>query len=181
MRGHWRVRGNSIELRVFVGRDPITGKQRYRTKTIPKVGKRQAEEALAAFLLQHGSAFDQRRDLRRAGRTVVPGCFLVEELVAQDDPRDPAHHRHQAVAIARRPPRPTPDRVPRRLLRCPPGPRRKVRARPRRRPSSTSACCSQPRNGSAPMPTSRATRVTSPNRWPPCLAIRSCTMPSPLA
>lgn len=56
MRGHLRVRGNSIELRVFVGRDPITGRQRYRTKTIPKVGKRQAEEALAAFLLQHGSA-----------------------------------------------------------------------------------------------------------------------------
>jgi len=55
MRGHWRVRGGSIELRVFVGRDPITGKQKYRTCTIPKVGKRQADEALAAFMLKQGS------------------------------------------------------------------------------------------------------------------------------
>jgi integrase len=38
-----------------VGRDPISGKQKYRTRTIPSVGKRKADEALAAFMLQQGS------------------------------------------------------------------------------------------------------------------------------
>jgi hypothetical protein len=47
---------------------------------------------------------------------------------------------------------------------------------PGRRPSSTSACLNQPRNDSVPMPNSRATRATTPKRWPPCSAIRSCAI-----
>ena len=52
MRGHLRQRGRGTwELRVFVGRDPMTGRDRYKTKTV-KGGKRVAEEALAAFVTQ---------------------------------------------------------------------------------------------------------------------------------
>lgn len=52
MAGHWRQRGNSIELRAFAGRDPLTGKKRYATRTIPLVGKREAEKALAIFVAE---------------------------------------------------------------------------------------------------------------------------------
>lgn len=55
MRGHMRQRGEGTwELRVFAGRDPVTGRDRYRTKTV-KGGKRTAEEALAAFVTQVGA------------------------------------------------------------------------------------------------------------------------------
>jgi putative flavoprotein involved in K+ transport len=44
------------------------------------------------------------------------------------------------------------------------------------RPASISACFSQPRNDSVPMPSSLATRVTTPKRWPPCSSINSCAI-----
>ena len=50
MAGHWRQRGNRIELRVFAGRDPLSGAKRYATRTIPMAGKREADKALAAFV-----------------------------------------------------------------------------------------------------------------------------------
>ncbi len=55
MKGHLRERGKgSWELRVFVGRDPVTRRDRYKTKTF-KGGKRAAEQALAAFVTQVGT------------------------------------------------------------------------------------------------------------------------------
>ena len=55
MRGHVRQRGKGTwELRVFVGRDPMTGRDRYRTKTV-KGGKRVAEAALASFVAEVGA------------------------------------------------------------------------------------------------------------------------------
>lgn len=45
VKGHLRERGKgSWELRVFVGRDPVTRRDRYKTKTF-KGGKRAAEQA----------------------------------------------------------------------------------------------------------------------------------------
>ena len=51
MRGHARERGaGKWELRVFLGRDPLTGRKRYRTKTVTARGRREANRALAAFV-----------------------------------------------------------------------------------------------------------------------------------
>jgi len=50
MRGSMRQRSEgSWELRVFVGRDPLTGRPQYLTKTV-KGGKREAQRALAALV-----------------------------------------------------------------------------------------------------------------------------------
>lgn len=58
MRGHLRERGKgSWELRVYIGRDPVTGRDRYKTKTF-KGGKRAAQEALALMVTQAGSKPD---------------------------------------------------------------------------------------------------------------------------
>ena len=45
MAGHWRQRGNRIELRAFAGRDPLTGKKRHATRLILYVGKREADKS----------------------------------------------------------------------------------------------------------------------------------------
>ena len=49
MKGHLRRRGGSWELRAFAGRDPVTGREIYRTTTF-RGGKREAEDALAKFV-----------------------------------------------------------------------------------------------------------------------------------
>ena len=52
MRGHLRQRGTrTYELRAFVGRDPLTRRDRYKTRTF-KGSKREAEQALAKFVLE---------------------------------------------------------------------------------------------------------------------------------
>jgi hypothetical protein len=45
MRGHMRQRSNVWELRVYVGRDPVTGYKKTLTRTF-RGGMRKAEEAL---------------------------------------------------------------------------------------------------------------------------------------
>ncbi|MEM9749277.1 MAG: hypothetical protein AAF945_21515, partial [Actinomycetota bacterium] len=51
MKGFIRQRGSSWELRVYLGRDPITGKKRYATKSV-RGGKREAQSALAAMVTE---------------------------------------------------------------------------------------------------------------------------------
>jgi integrase len=46
-----RKRGESWELRVFLGYDPVTGKQRYTTRTV-RTGKREAQRALAEMVVE---------------------------------------------------------------------------------------------------------------------------------
>jgi len=48
VRGHLRQRGKAWELRAYAGTDPVTGRQKYVTRTF-RGGKREAEEALARF------------------------------------------------------------------------------------------------------------------------------------
>lgn len=48
MQGFMRQRGGSWELRVYVGRDPVTSAKRYATETV-RAGKREAQTALAAI------------------------------------------------------------------------------------------------------------------------------------
>jgi integrase len=49
MKGFMRQRGASWELRVYVGRDPVTGKQRYATRTV-RGGKRAAQRVLTEMV-----------------------------------------------------------------------------------------------------------------------------------
>ncbi|MGO9912955.1 MAG: tyrosine-type recombinase/integrase [Acidimicrobiales bacterium] len=49
MRGHLRQRGESWELRVFVGNDPVTGRKKYITRTF-RGSKRDAESALSKLV-----------------------------------------------------------------------------------------------------------------------------------
>jgi integrase len=67
-RGHWRQRGDKIELRVYVGRDPLTRKKKTETETIPVCGARAADDALAAFVA-------------RVRRPVVSSSVTFGELV----------------------------------------------------------------------------------------------------
>ena len=51
MKGFMRQRGNSWELRVFLGHDPLTGKKRYATQTV-RGGKREAQSKLAEMVTE---------------------------------------------------------------------------------------------------------------------------------
>jgi integrase len=67
MKGSMRQRGDA-QLRVYVGRDPLTGEKRWTSKTV-KGGKREAQRALAAMLASAD----------RSG--VAPSCATVGELL----------------------------------------------------------------------------------------------------
>lgn len=54
MKGSMRKRGDSWELRVFVGRDPVTQRDRYVTRSV-RGGKRLAQRELAALVAEVGS------------------------------------------------------------------------------------------------------------------------------
>ena len=59
MRGSMRRKGEAWELRVYLGRDSITGKPRYRSRTF-RGTKRRAEEELARLLTEATSGTDTR-------------------------------------------------------------------------------------------------------------------------
>lgn len=52
MNGHVARRGGSWQLKVYIGRDPLTGRKRYASKTVKASGKREADRALAAFVTE---------------------------------------------------------------------------------------------------------------------------------
>lgn len=52
MAGHITKRGDRLLLRVYAGRDPLTNRRVWRSRTIPMVGERAAEKALAAFVTE---------------------------------------------------------------------------------------------------------------------------------
>ena len=52
MSGHVIRRGDKVLLRVYDGRDPLSGRKRYRTKTLPAMGARAAAKELAAFVTE---------------------------------------------------------------------------------------------------------------------------------
>lgn len=61
MRGHVRKRGTSWELRAYSGRDPITHRAVYATRTF-RGGKREADEALARFVTEVGGGGHAAQD-----------------------------------------------------------------------------------------------------------------------
>lgn len=52
MKGFIRQRGSAWELRVYLGADPVTGKQRYATKSVRGVGKREAQRLLNEMVVK---------------------------------------------------------------------------------------------------------------------------------
>ena len=59
MQGFMRQRGQAWELRVYLGRDPVSGRKRWATKTV-RGGKREAQRVLTALVAeadrgQHGT------------------------------------------------------------------------------------------------------------------------------
>ncbi len=78
MRGHVRERSpGSWELRAYAGRDALTGRKRYKTKTVRAKGRREADKALAAFVTE----------LEKSG-VAAGGTFgeLVERWIATAAP-----------------------------------------------------------------------------------------------
>jgi integrase len=61
MRGHLRQRGDAWELRVYAGKDPVSGRRLYRTRTV-RGGKRAAEDALARFVTEVAGILPTARD-----------------------------------------------------------------------------------------------------------------------
>ena len=51
MKGSMRQRGSAWELRVYLGADPVNGKQRYATKTV-RAGKREAQRSLNELIVE---------------------------------------------------------------------------------------------------------------------------------
>lgn len=51
MKGSMRQRGSAWELRVYLGADPVNGKQRYAAKTV-RAGKREAQRSLNAMIVE---------------------------------------------------------------------------------------------------------------------------------
>jgi integrase len=51
MKGFIRQRGDAWELRVYLGADPVTGKQRYSTRTV-RAGKREAQRVLNEMITE---------------------------------------------------------------------------------------------------------------------------------
>lgn len=50
MKGFMRRRGDAWELRVYVGTDPVTGKQRYASRTVRRVRVQQCRRLLGAVV-----------------------------------------------------------------------------------------------------------------------------------
>ena len=61
MPGHVRQRGDAWELRAYVGRDPVTGRKKYSTRTF-KGGKRAAGQALIKFVVEVGGGGHATQD-----------------------------------------------------------------------------------------------------------------------
>ncbi len=81
MAGHSRQRGNgNWELRAYIGRDPVSGRKRYATKTVAAKGKRAADKALATFVAGLGAG-----GVTRPSASVIFG-ELVERWIETAGP-----------------------------------------------------------------------------------------------
>jgi hypothetical protein len=77
MKGHVRRRGNSWELRAYVGVDPTTGRAKYLTRTF-RGGKREADEALDRFVAEVSGGGHAARDTP-LGKLIRRWLDLVRE------------------------------------------------------------------------------------------------------
>src|SRR6188472_2631515 len=73
-RGSVRVRGGSLQVRVFAGVDPVTGRDRYLSETVrgtDRAARREAEKAMVRLQAEV--------DGRRSARTSVTLGYLLDE------------------------------------------------------------------------------------------------------
>jgi integrase len=90
VRGHLRERGQGAwELRAYAGRDALTGRKRYSTRTVRVKGRREAEKALAAFVTEletsgmaSGGTFGEL--VERWIATAVPGWSPANEVTVRN-------------------------------------------------------------------------------------------------
>jgi integrase len=89
MRGHIRERGKGTwELRVFLGRDPITRRDRYKTRTF-KGGKKEAEKELRVLL----STLDAGVVSEGTFGELLERWYLVASTSKDWSPKTVAEHR----------------------------------------------------------------------------------------
>lgn len=60
MKGFMRQRGAAWELRVYLGADPVSGKQRYATKSVRGIGKREAQRLLNEMVVSAERGLEAR-------------------------------------------------------------------------------------------------------------------------
>ena len=76
-RGSVRVRGGSLQVRVFAGVDPVTGKDRYLSETVrgtDRAARRAAEKAMARLQTEV--------DGQRSARSSVSLGYVLDEWLA---------------------------------------------------------------------------------------------------
>jgi hypothetical protein len=80
MAGHWRQRGNRIELRAYTGCGLLVGKMGYATRSIALVGKREVRQGLIGVggRVDRGRQWEDshrrcRHDVRRPARAMARG------------------------------------------------------------------------------------------------------------
>jgi hypothetical protein len=143
MKGSMRQRGSAWELRVYLGADPVTGKQRYATKTV-RAGKREAQRLLNEMTVEAERGLATRTTATWGAARPLARA-RPRGLLAQDDPGGRRVHRAQPAAGARRrAAQQADDRVARSLLPL---------AARRRRPQRSATCAghdpSHPRHPAA--------------------------------
>jgi len=87
-----RQRGGSWQLIVHAGRDPVTGKKRYVSRTV-KGTKREAQRALAALVTQTGHGVPA--DTATTVSQLLDAWFARArtDFLAEHRPGDERHHR----------------------------------------------------------------------------------------
>ena len=104
-RGNIRQRGNSLQVRVYSGVDPVTGKPNYLTETVKgtdKAARRQAEKELTRLQAQV--------DQQRAPSSSVTLSYAIDEWLRTADIEDTT--RHGYLGYIERTIRPTLGTVP---------------------------------------------------------------------
>ncbi|WAL63755.1 tyrosine-type recombinase/integrase [Amycolatopsis cynarae] len=104
-RGNIRQRGNSLQVRVYAGVDPVTGKPSYLTETVKgtdRAAKKRAEKAMTKLLAQ--------ADQQRSASTSVSLGYAIDEWLRNTDIQ--ATTRHGYVGYIERTIRPALGDVP---------------------------------------------------------------------
>src|SRR5688500_4158408 len=89
-RGSIRERGNSLQVRVYAGQDPLTGRDRYLSKTIKgadRAARKQAERALTRLQAEV--------DKQRAPETSVPLSRALDEWLRTVEIEDTTRRTYQ--------------------------------------------------------------------------------------
>jgi hypothetical protein len=93
MKGYMRERSGAWELRVYAGRDPVTGRKRYLRRTV-RGGKREANRVLAAMIVE-ADEHSAPRQGTLAKLLEEWSAYAEQGLQPKDGAGDPAVPRHR--------------------------------------------------------------------------------------